>query len=580
MSYVAKTDWKHSDPISENDLNRWENGIKSANELKESIDTHTGNANIHVTTSEKNTWNGGQLYALTANDGGPKGTVSDANTALTVGVYLAQASTPNAPSTAVGILIVRRRTSSHFFQEYWEVAGNSRYSRSTSNGGSTWTTWKQMASTDLATASANGLMSSSDKTALDNAQKYKMTENTGLPRSLSGYGFDLNNAFDTGIYVAGSSAFNTPPQSFGLGTVTVANRDGNSGYQTMIDTANEFYYRAKASGNVFNWRRVISGNVLTSVLLGQKLTDTQMANFVGKVSGSTAANPHLFRIATTTRLIEPSDSPAEVINADSYAGISSIGGTSFSMSRSGAGQYGQVMMSFNLIEHVERIYGSIPGLTTTEKISWLRVNVSRLICNWWGFGSGPNGNKATISYYTNTWLTNSSGAIHTSGSVAKISAQSSQATALIQSDGFVHFLAYADPSNGTTASIINTDYVELNVELSTSLKDNMKPVWIDATLQNGWTNVTDSGQTPQYSIDSEGFVSFKGAMRLGSLPGVCMTLPAGFRPIKTTVLSTAGAVGNLYRVTISSGGAVTLEQSVGSGGNQLVYIDGIRFPTN
>src|SRR5690606_21250337 len=38
----------------------------------------------------------------------------------------------------------------------------------------------------------------------------------------------------------------------------------------------------------------------------------------------------------------------------------------------------------------------------------------------------------------------------------------------IDSNGFVHFLAFADASNGTTASRIETDYVELEVELSVS----------------------------------------------------------------------------------------------------------------
>lgn len=57
MSYVAKTDWKHSDPISENDLNRWETGIKSANDLKQSIDMHINDPSIHVTNEEKNNWN-------------------------------------------------------------------------------------------------------------------------------------------------------------------------------------------------------------------------------------------------------------------------------------------------------------------------------------------------------------------------------------------------------------------------------------------------------------------------------------------------------------------------------------------
>ncbi len=61
--------------------------------------------------------------------------------------------------------------------------------------------------------------------------------------------------------------------------------------------------------------------------------------------------------------------------------------------------------------------------------------------------------------------------------------------------GFTHFLAYADASDGTTASVINTDYVELNVELSTDLWSSAKPQWVNATLQNSWVEF-DATQTP------------------------------------------------------------------------------------
>jgi len=32
MSYIAKTDWKGNDPVTEGDLNRWEVGIEEAHE--------------------------------------------------------------------------------------------------------------------------------------------------------------------------------------------------------------------------------------------------------------------------------------------------------------------------------------------------------------------------------------------------------------------------------------------------------------------------------------------------------------------------------------------------------------------
>jgi hypothetical protein len=76
-------------------------------------------------------------------------------------------------------------------------------------------------------------------------------------------------------------------------------------------------------------------------------------------------------------------------------------------------------------------------------------------------------NTATLGGWSGTnWLYY--GVTHSQGNVAKLIAQTTNPTTVanvIDSNGFVHFLAYAEPSDGITASTIRTDYVELLVGL-------------------------------------------------------------------------------------------------------------------
>ncbi len=61
---------------------------------------------------------------------------------------------------------------------------------------------------------------------------------------------------------------------------------------------------------------------------------------------------------------------------------------------------------------------------------------------------------------------------YNSSSVAKLTKGATPSTD-VDSNGFAHFLAYAEPSDGVTPSIINTDYAELLVELKTDILSNI-----------------------------------------------------------------------------------------------------------
>ncbi|MBW8350784.1 phage tail family protein [Bacillus sp. IITD106] len=203
---------------------------------------------------------------------------------------------------------------------------------------------------------------------------------------------------------------------------------------------------------------------------------TSIANFVGKVSGSTVENPHLMKYIFNTNGDLSVLQPPPYFTQESqvyYNVVDKLDGKLFdAIQRTQNGHRAQVPFSFNLIAHVERKYNITLTGTTAEKVAWLKANVKKLTCNWFGRGSGPSGNRATLAVWrtdTSAWL---DGRSTTNSSITRVAYSSSDFSAnpitsmnaLVDSNGFVHFLAHAEASNGTIASRIETDYVDLEVE--------------------------------------------------------------------------------------------------------------------
>lgn len=236
------------------------------------------------------------------------------------------------------------------------------------------------------------------------------------------------------------------------------------------------------------------------------------ADFVGKVAGSVTENPHTYGRRTNTTLGNPT------VAADwyepptaNYNNISSLNNASDMTSVSVANTLSQHKFSFNLIEYIKRKYGFTPT------VQWLKDNLSKITCNWYGFGSGPSGNKANLTIWnklTGDWSTTVN---HTNSTITKLSISTGSFLSFISDDGFAHFLSYAEASNGTIASVIGTDFVELDVEL--------KPGADKATLRNfsfisnQWgtgasvessaiTKVTAGSSNVGSYIDSNGFCAF------------------------------------------------------------------------
>lgn len=296
--------------------------------------------------------------------------------------------------------------------------------------------------------------------------------------------------------------------------------------------------------------------------MGNKLVDSSNANFVGKVSGSTTANPHVAKYASSnfTSLKTPSEFLSEF--AGGYASISNIDNSTATTSLTTNGGVAQHLISFNLIEHIQRTYGPIPGATTSDKVAWLKLNISKLTLNWWGFGSGVGGNKATIASWNITTSSWGNHAQNSTGATGKLSKEFivSEISNRLDASGFIYLLAYAESSDGTTPSVINTDYVELNVELSTGIWNNTPAfTWINATYQNSWASF-DADRALKYAKDEKGMVTLRGTVKSGTVGTATpvMTLPAGFRPLESSLSIPITVSGGIGELQIQSSGAVSI----------------------
>ena len=198
------------------------------------------------------------------------------------------------------------------------------------------------------------------------------------------------------------------------------------------------------------------------------------ANFEWKVDNGTDLVPHIARgthdeTTTPTSLVP---NPTTSVNQFDFwhSKIQRLDGVFVPTTTIRNGGIPQQVFSFDLIRLMEDKFSEgffADCVTTADKVNKLKSVITKITCNWWGYGSSPTGNKATMKIWisgSNNW--SSSSATNTESSPSKLSFVATDMDNNIDSNGFCHFLAYADPSDGTTASTIYTNYVELEVEIN------------------------------------------------------------------------------------------------------------------
>lgn len=186
-------------------------------------------------------------------------------------------------------------------------------------------------------------------------------------------------------------------------------------------------------------------------------------DFKGKISGSTKECPHINKCTASTSLINPSTFSQEYTQSD-YFRLSSLDGSSNYVTNNGAGKIPQQLFSFNLIEMIERKLGC--EIPTTNKVQWVKDNVTQLKLRLYGKGSCPLGTLVHLTAFlteSNKW--NTTKFTNNTNTIIEIAYGTTSVPSYVDSNGFVHFLVYTDASDGTTSSTVYVDYAYLNLEL-------------------------------------------------------------------------------------------------------------------
>ncbi|WP_429714704.1 BppU family phage baseplate upper protein [Bacillus mycoides] len=206
-------------------------------------------------------------------------------------------------------------------------------------------------------------------------------------------------------------------------------------------------------------------------------------DFRGKVAGSTIENGNAFKARTGATIglpINPGDFSER--NQNDIDKIKPLDNVLATVSTSGSTNIAQTLFSFDIIRTLQDKYGSQiwQGKTAlADKITIAKQLVVDYAAVLYANGSGPQGNKLYVKRWipsTSTWFGSTT---TTESNLTKVQTGSTNVQE-IDSNGFIHVIAYADASDGTRPSVVNIDYAML--ELKTKM-DTDTPLLEDALYE-------------------------------------------------------------------------------------------------
>lgn len=238
-------------------------------------------------------------------------------------------------------------------------------------------------------------------------------------------------------------------------------------YNSMVNLANNVNASLSNLANTAN-------EYIMRAIAGADTTHTFTENYVGKVSGSTVANPHYAGTnVSSSALVAPNGLWGEA-SAAGITAVSTLNGVGATYTTAlTAGLRAQFRVKFDLIEAVQRKYNIVLAGDTATKVAWLKQNLSALNFTVAGRGSSATGNKLSMGITSSlTATTYDVAAFHTSGSIQSISfglVTPFNIGYYINSDGTLNFNMYADAASASVASQVIIDYFSLDVTLKLNL---------------------------------------------------------------------------------------------------------------
>ncbi|WP_442893052.1 terminase [Bacillus sp. 0102A] len=295
MAYEEKTDWLPDDPINEDDVNRWEKGIKDAhtdlaahkNDMnnphnttkaqvglgnvdnvqqaaKKDFDQHEQDQVRHITEEEREKWNGAQLSKITKDDGQPMFNItSDFHTELmnypTLTYFSYTGSPLNSPGgSGRGFWAC---SDSKLYGHVLVMTNDNRTFRKTLSNGN-WSDWFEVETTEGAQTKVNAHaansdihVTQSDRDKWNNSQLFNITADNGQGKLYLSETDDFHEIVpkNTGMvhFTSASNTVNGPGTAVrGIWTI---NATGNYGQIIGFDNANKTYRKTVSGGNWSDW---------------------------------------------------------------------------------------------------------------------------------------------------------------------------------------------------------------------------------------------------------------------------------------------------------------------------------------
>ncbi|MCQ6569293.1 hypothetical protein ACQVPJ_24340 [Bacillus mycoides] len=196
-------------------------------------------------------------------------------------------------------------------------------------------------------------------------------------------------------------------------------------------------------------------------------------DYRGKLAGSTVENGHIARRtwshSTLTTLVKPTETSSSIgeVEQQRYADYISLDGKYSPTSVNFDGGIAQEMHSFDVIRALQDKFGIQiwKGKTAlADKVAIAKQLIVDYAAVLYANGSSLQGNKLYVKRWipsTSTWFGSTT---TTESNFTKVQTGSTNVQE-IDSNGFIHVIAYADASDGTKPSVVNIDYAMLELKV-------------------------------------------------------------------------------------------------------------------
>ena len=563
------------------------NVVAAVNEVRSNLNTHTGDASIHVTPANKTAWDA-KAETTTATTSA-NGLMSSADKTKLDGVA-ANANNYVHPASHPASMITED-TTRRFVSDTEKSA------------------WNVKASTATATTSVNGLMSSADKTKLDGiatgANNYSHPTGDGN-QHVPATGTTNNGKFLKSGAAAGSASWQTilAGDVSGLQDLLDGKSGTGHGHDVATTTANGFMSSAdkvKLNGvatNANNYSHPTgdgnlhvpatgttnSGRVLkagsTAGSLSWGLID--WAEVTGKPSSFTPS-AHTHAIEDVTGLQSALDGKSNSSHTHAAA-TTSVNGFMASADKS---KLDGISANANRVTNpATNGVIAIDGVNTTVYTHPTGDGNSHVPAT----GTTNNGRflKAGSTAGSVSWQTILAGDVSDLQALldAKSDTSHGHAAATTSAAGFMaaadkskldgiaaNANNYVHPASHPASMITEETNRRFMTDAEKAIVNAPKPSWITPTMQNGWESRGGLAFTKLQS----GAVVFKGGFISGTNGLAAFTLPVGYRPGQNRffIVGDASPNGTMHVLTIESSGIVRVNRTTGTG--TLAYMDGITF---